>query len=198
MFTTPTVLSQRVERVGGVVARAEQALLLGRDRQHQDRPLRRRRHRRERATEFDHAADARRVVHGAVIHLVAVHRHADAEVIPVRRVDRRTRPSATGSLPSIFPTTLCESIVRMVLRSVTEALAPSGIGLNDAGHRLLLGASKSLPGEREQLPRLLQRDPALDGRAAHVPVGRNQAELLRGLALHDRERVARPARSRAR
>ena len=78
----------------------------------------------------------------------------------------------------------------MVLRSVTDAVAPSGTGLKALVTAAALTFSKSCPAERKQLLRLVERDPALDGRAAHVPVRRDEAELLRGLALHDGERIA--------
>ena len=50
-----------------------------------------------------------------------------------------------GSLPSILPTTFWEFTVRIVLRSVTDAVTPSGTGLKARVTAAFFAFSKSTP-----------------------------------------------------
>jgi hypothetical protein len=62
--------------------------------------------------------------------------------------------------------------------------------LEFTGERLLLEGVEVLPGHLQDLLRRVERDPALDRRAAHVLVRRHQIELFSQVALHDLEGVA--------
>ena len=139
-----------------------------------------------------------RVVHGAVVDLVAVHRPADAEVVPVRRVDDVLVLQRRDRCPRSSRPRSASSTVRIVFCSVIDAVTPSGTGLNSRVSAAFFSASKSCPRQREQLLRLVERDPALDGRAAHVLVGRHEVELLRRPCPGPPRTGSRPARSRAR
>ncbi len=66
---------------------------------------------------------------------------------------------------------------------------PERHGLERARQRLLLQRVEVLPGKREDCLCRVERDPALDGRAVHVPARRHQVELLPQVALHDGERI---------
>ena len=69
------------------VVRAEQALLLGRDSQEEDRARRPPRERREGPGDLDEAGDSGRVVDRAVVDVVSLDRGPPADVVHVRRVD---------------------------------------------------------------------------------------------------------------
>ena len=158
--------------------------------------LRRRRQLRERARDLEQPGRPGRVVFRAVVDRVAVHRRADAEVVPVRGVDHvlvLQRRIAAFELASTF----FESIgAQLVVRSSSTRARPSGTGLKSRVAACALSASKSWPAIFSSGAALIERDPALDRRAAHVLVRRDEVELLAGLALDDVERDSRPVRSR--
>ena len=82
-------LAQRVERVGGIIFRSEQALFLGGDGEEDDRALGARRL-GEGAGLLDDVRDAGRIVERAIIDAVAIGvGQADAEMVMVRGVDDR-------------------------------------------------------------------------------------------------------------
>ena len=62
--------------------------------------------------------------------------------------------------------------------------------LEVARRRLLLQLVEVLAGHLEQVPALIERNPAFDRHAVHVLVRRDEIELLGRLRLHDIERVA--------
>ena len=80
-------LVERVERVLGVILRAEQSLLLGGDREEEYRALRGSLKFGERLGDFEQGGDARSVVNRAVVNLIARQIVVFAQMIPVRCVD---------------------------------------------------------------------------------------------------------------
>src|SRR5689334_5730168 len=80
-------LRQRVQRMLGIVLRADEPLLLRRDGEEQNRAARGRWQLRVRGGDIEQRRAAARVVRGAVEDLIAFERRVLAEVIPMRRVD---------------------------------------------------------------------------------------------------------------
>ena len=117
------------------------------------------------------------VVHGAVVDPVAVDRLADAEVIPVRGVD-----DVLVLERGVAAFELGHDVLRV---DRAQRVADRHRRGDAERHRLERRASppalqrvEVLAGHREELLRLVERDPAFDGRAAHVLVGRDEIELL--------------------
>ena len=181
-----------------VVLRAEQSLLFGRDRQEQDRPLRRRRQLRERARDLEQCRPSRRHCHRAVVDAVAVDRRADAEMIPVRRVDDVLVLQLRIAALELRDDVLRVDRAQRVAGCVIDAVTPSGTGLKSRVAACFFSVVEVLAGHLQQdLAALIERDPSFDRGAAHVLVGRHEIELLASCRSTARRRTdSRPARSR--
>ena len=190
-------LRERIERIERVVLGAEQALLFGRDHQEQERALRLRLRLLQRLRDLEHGRDAGRVVERAVVDRVAVDRRADAQVIPVRRVD-----DVLVLQHRVAAFELRDDVARVDRAQLVgdrhRRLDAERHRLELARQRLLLQRVEILARHREELLRRVERDPALDVHLAHVLVGRHEVELLAQVALDDGERDSRPAPSRGR
>ena len=189
MLMLATVSGQRIDRHDRVVLRAEQALLLGRDHQEQDRALRLRFDGREAVRDLEQLRHAGGIVDGAVVDAVAVHGVADAQVIPVRRVDDVARCGAWDRCPRASRARCASRCVRSVFFTAIDALRLSGTGLKSRVRACFFSASKSWPAIfRIALAVSSVTHPSIAD-TPHVLVGRDEVEFLAQVALHDLERV---------
>ena len=114
---------------------------------------------------------------------------ADAEVIPVGRVDDvlvlQLRIAAFELGDDVLRVDRAQRVLDRDRR-----LEPSGTGLNSRVGACFLSASKSWPAILQDLLRRVERDPAFDGRAAMFLSGVTRSKFSRRIALDDRERIA--------
>jgi len=167
---------ERVERLGGVVLRTQQALLLGGHVEEHHRTFRLGLA-GEGAGQLDQRGGAGRVVHGAVVDLVALGiGSAHAQVIPVRAVDHRL-------VRTLGAVDAADDVVRgddlgIDLEVGREAFALQLHRLEVARLRLLLQCVEIQAGGLEQIHRDIALDPGFHRRmcvgrmvAHHVELG---------------------------
>ena len=117
----------RHRRMRGEVVRADQPLLLRRDRDEQDRAPRARARVGEGARDLDQRRDPGRVVERTVVDRVAVDRRADPEVVEVRAVD-----DVLVAQPGVGAAQQADDVGA---RDVAQPRAPPDAGLAPAARR---------------------------------------------------------------
>ena len=169
-------LGQRIQRVGGVVLRAQQALFLGGDGEEHHRALGLAALARRRG-QLDQRGGAGGVVDGAVVDRVALGVGlADAEVVPVRAVDH-------GLVRMLAAVDAADHVVRGDHLGVDRVVGREGLALQRhrlevAGLRLLLQRFEIEPGVLEQLHREIALDPAFQRRCAPAGSSRTMSNMV--------------------
>ena len=185
-------LAERIERLGRVELRTEQALLFRRHREEHDRAIGLRAL-RERAPDLDQGGDAGRVVDRAVVDRVAVRvRCADAEMVPVAAVDH-------GLVGALGPLDAADDVARgdhLAVDAVVgrERRALQFHRLEAACLRLLLERVVIEARALEQVGREVALDPAFDRRMRAARVIANDVEHVVGVGVLDRGPAVRGRR----
>ncbi len=170
-------LLEWVQGILGVIFCAEQPLLLSRQRRKQNRAPGFLPQPGERPGDFQKAGGAGGVIDGAVVDLVAGQGLVPAKVVPVGGIDHvlvlELRIAALQLRDHVPRLDAPERVVETETRPGVERH-----GAEILPHRGLLEFVKAFAASREQLLRLLQRDPGFHGDLAHILVRGVDVEVL--------------------